>query len=64
MMRRSSTMIPSVEVIPTFRPVPFRMWETIRTVVVFPLVPVTATMGMRLGDPGGNSKSTSGFATY
>ena len=30
-----------------------RMCEIIRTVVVFPLVPVTDTIGMRAGAPGG-----------
>ena len=35
-----------------------------RTVVVLPLEPVTATIGMREGDPGGNSRSSTGRATY
>ena len=32
---------------PTCLPVPLMMWEMNRTVVVFPLTPVTATIGMR-----------------
>ena len=44
---RPSTTMPSVEVIPTRRPMSFRMWAIIRTVVVFPFVPVTAMIGMR-----------------
>ncbi len=34
-----------------------------RVVVVLPLVPVMAMMGMRLGVPGGKSMSTTGSAT-
>ena len=56
--------MPSVEVMPTLRPMPLKTWVIIREVVVFPLVPVTATIGMRLGAPGGNSGSTTGLATY
>ena len=44
---------PSVVAMPTRSPAWPRMWEIIRTVVVFPLVPVTDTMGMRDGAPGG-----------
>ena len=40
---------PSVEVMPTLRPIPLKMWEIIRAVVVLPFVPVTATIGIRLG---------------
>ena len=40
---------PSVEVMPTLRPMPLKMWEIIREVVVLPLVPVTATIGIRDG---------------
>ena len=40
------------------------MWAIIRTVVVLPLVPVTARIGMRAGVPGGNSRSMTGLATY
>src|SRR6185503_16271650 len=58
---RSSMTTPSVEVIPTLRPIPLKMWLIIRDVVVFPLVPVTATIGMRDGVPGGNSMSTTGL---
>ena len=43
---------------------PLKMWAIIREVVVLPLVPVTATIGIRLGAPGGNSMSTTGLATY
>ncbi len=49
--------IPSVEVIPTRRPISLKMWAIIRTVVVFPLVPVTATIGIRAGVPGGTLSS-------
>jgi hypothetical protein len=41
---------------------PLKMWLIIRLVVVLPLVPVTATIGIRLGAPGGNSMSTTGLA--
>ena len=57
LMSRPSMTMPSVEVIPTRRPMSLRMWAIIRTVVVLPLVPVTATIGMRAGAPGGNSRS-------
>ena len=56
--------MPSVEVIPTLWPIPFMMWLIIRTVVVLPLEPVTEMIGMREGDPGGNSMSITGLATY
>ena len=56
--------MPSVEVIPTRRPISLRMWAIIRTVVVFPFVPVTAMIGMRADDPAGNSESMTGRATY
>ena len=49
MTSRSSITTPSVEVIPTLRPMPLKMWAIIREVVVLPLVPVTATIGIRLG---------------
>jgi hypothetical protein len=39
------------------------MWASIRAVVVLPLVPVTAAIGIRLGVPGGNSMSITGPAT-
>ena len=55
---------PVVEVMPTLRPMPLKMWAIMRDVVVLPLVPVTATMGTRDGDPGGNSRSTTGLAIY
>ena len=35
-----------------------------RVVVVFPLEPVTAMIGIRAGVPGGKSRSTTCFATY
>ena len=63
-MSRPSTTMPSVEVMPTRRPISLRMWAIIRTVVVLPLVPVTARIGMRAGVPGGNSRSITGRATY
>ena len=40
------------------------MCAIIRVVVVLPLEPVTAMIGIRLGVPGGNSPSTTCFATY
>ena len=43
---------------------PFMMWVTILAVVVLPLLPVTATMGMRDAAPGGKSMSITGLATY
>ena len=64
MTSRSSMTTPSVEVMPTLRPSPLKMCAIIREVVVLPLVPVTATIGTRLGAPGGNSRSTTGLATY
>ena len=57
-------MIPSVLVTPTLRPIPFRMWAIIRAVVVLPLLPVTARIGIRDGEPGGKSMSITGLATY
>ena len=42
---------------PTFLPAVFMMWAIMREVVVFPLVPVTATIGTRDGLPGGKSMS-------
>ena len=62
MTSRSSITTPSVEVMPTLRPRPLKMWAIIRAVVVLPLVPVTATIGTREGAPGGNSRSTTGLA--
>ncbi len=59
---RSSMTTPSVEVMPTLRPMPLKMWEIIREVVVLPLVPVTATIGIRETAPGGKSMSTTGLA--
>ena len=56
--------MPSVDVIPTCRPMPRKMCAIIRVVVVFPFEPVTATIGIRAGVPGGNSRSTTCFATY
>ena len=64
LMSRPSTTMPSVEVIPTRRPISLRMWAIIRTVVVFPFVPVTEMIGMRADEPGGNSPSMTGRATY
>ena len=59
---RSSMTTPSVEVMPTLRPMPLKMCEIIRDVVVLPLVPVTATIGIRAAAPGGNSMSMTGLA--
>ena len=39
------------------------MWASILAVVVLPLVPVTAAIGIRLGVPGGKSMSMTGPAT-
>ena len=61
---RSSMTTPSVEVMPTLRPMPLKMCAIIRLVVVLPLVPVTATIGIRALVPGGNSRSTTGLAMY
>ena len=61
---RPSTTMPSVEVIPTRRPISFMMWAIIRTVVVLPFVPVTAMIGIRDGLPGGKRPSMTGLATY
>ena len=55
-MRRSSMKMPSVQVMPTRRPVPRRMWAMKRVVVVLPLTPVTATMGMRPSSPVGKEQ--------
>ena len=49
---RSSMTTPSVEVMPTLRPMPLKTWLIIREVVVLPLVPVTATIGIRDGRAG------------
>ncbi len=59
---RSSITTPSVDVMPTLRPMPLKTWLIIRDVVVFPLVPVTATIGIREVAPGGKSMSTTGLA--
>ena len=65
LMSRPSMTMPSVEVIPTRRPMSLRMWAIIRTVVVLPFVPVTATIGIREAEtPAGNSESMTGRATY
>ena len=63
-INRPSTTMPSVDVIPTRRPMSLRMCAIIRTVVVFPFVPVTARIGMRAVVPGGKSESMTGLATY
>src|SRR4030067_481676 len=42
---------------------PLKMCEIIRTVVVLPFEPVTATIGIREGVPAGNSRSATWFAT-
>jgi hypothetical protein len=39
------------------------IYESILAVVVFPLVPVIAAIGIQLGDPGGNSMSITEVAT-
>src|SRR3990172_5330441 len=64
LMSRPSMTMPSVVVMPTRRPMSLRMWAIMRTVVVLPFVPVTATIGMRAGVPGGKSRSSTGLATY
>ncbi len=52
------TYIPSVQAKPTSRPDSASIWLIKRAVVVLPFVPVTATIGIRAGLPGGNSAST------
>jgi hypothetical protein len=52
-----------VDVVPTVKPASFRMWLSMRVVVVLPLVPVIAAIGMRAGALSGNSISSTGFAT-
>ena len=65
MTSRSSMTTPSVEVMPTFLPDALEdVARSSATVVVLPFVPVTATIGIRAGAPGGNSMSITGFATY
>src|SRR3989337_1139585 len=49
LMSRPSMTMPSVVVMPTRRPMSLRMWAIMRTVVVLPFVPGTATIGMRAG---------------
>ena len=56
--------MPSVVVTPTSCPIPRKMCAIIRVVVVLPFEPVTATIGIRLGVPGGKSPSTTCLATY
>ena len=48
---------------PTRIPAWPRMWPIMRTVVVLPLVPVTATTGTRDGAPGGYRLSITAPAT-
>ncbi len=48
---------------PTVCPLSFITCASIRAVVVFPLVPVIVAIGIRLGEPGGNSISMTGPAT-
>ena len=55
--------MPSVVVMPTLWPACSMMWAMRRTVVVLPLVPVTATMPMSCGAPRGKSMSRMGAAT-
>ena len=64
LISRPSMTMPSVVVMPTRRPISFRMWPIMRTVVVLPLVPVTAMIGMRAFEPGAKSRSMTGLATY
>ena len=54
-MSRPSMTMPSVVVMPTRRPMSLRMWAIMRTVVVLPLVPVTAMIGMRASGPAGRA---------
>ena len=62
-VRWPSMYTPSVDVSPTWWPASFWMWASIRAVVVLPLVPVIAAIGIRLGVPGGNSMSITGPPT-
>ena len=48
---------------PTRLPAILGMCASMRAVVVLPLVPVIAAIGMRDGDPGGKSMSITGPAT-
>jgi len=50
--------MPSVVVKPTDLPLACMIAAIMRAVVVLPLVPVTATIGTRVGAPGGKSMST------
>jgi len=52
-----------VVVSPTVDPFILWMWASMRAVVVLPLVPVTAAMGMRAGVPGAKSMSTTSLPT-
>ena len=56
--------MPSVQVNPTEWPAVFAMCATSLVVVVLPFVPVTATIGMREGVPGGKSIFNTGSATF
>ena len=62
-VRCPSMYTPSVVVRPTVWPQSLRMWASIRAVVVLPLVPVIAAIGIRLGEPAGKSMSITGPAT-
>ena len=62
-VRWPSMYTPSVVVSPTWCPASLWMCASIRAVVVLPLVPVTAAIGIRLGVPGGKSMSITGPAT-
>ncbi len=55
LISRPSMTMPSVEVMPTRRPISLRMWAIIRTVVVLPFVPVTAMIGMRAASRAGTA---------
>src|SRR5260370_19478659 len=48
---------------PTCRPACRRMWPIMRTVVVLPLVPVTLTIGILRGAPGGSTRAMTAPAT-
>ena len=60
---RPLTYTPSVLVMAVRQPCEVNRWAITRVVVVLPLVPVTATRGMRPSSPGANSSSTMGTPT-
>ena len=60
---RPSTYTPSVLVMPVTMPLDMKRWLMSRAVVVLPLVPVTATTGMRPSSPSAKSWSITASPT-